>query len=184
MFFFNISSVVQPWYVFQAISEPNGIFFQAISNVGGQESACAFDRVIKQSLKKLPRRDNIPLMNVRKSTHVAQKSRGDTHLGVDHLILGILDNSHIEYLLKQSHVDVSKVKSEVEKLRTNEGKNVDSASGDTIQASKIYGRDLVEQAAKVDSVIGRDEEIRKVMRILSRMTNNNLVLIGEPGVVK
>jgi ATP-dependent Clp protease ATP-binding subunit ClpB len=98
--------------------------------------------------------------------------------------LGILDNSHIAYVLKQSHVDVSKVKLEVEKLRTNEVKNVDSASGDTIQASKIYGRDLVEQAAKVDSVIGRDEEIRKVMRILSRMTKNNPVLIGEPGVGK
>jgi ATP-dependent Clp protease ATP-binding subunit ClpB len=160
------------------ISEPNGIFFQAISNVGGQESARAFDRFIKESLKKLPRSpspDNIPgsalLMNVLKKAYVAQKSHGDTHLGVEHLILGILDNSHIEYFLKQSHVNVSKVKLEVEKLRT-------------IQALKNYGRDLVEQAGKLDPVIGRDEEIRKVMRILSRMTKNNPVLIGEPGVGK
>ncbi|KAK2393087.1 Chaperone protein ClpB1 [Trifolium repens] len=119
--------------------------------------------------------DNIPgsalLMNVLKKAYVAQKSHGDTHLGVEHLILGILDNSHIEYFLKQSHVNVSKIKLEVEKLRT-------------IQALKNYGRDLVEQAGKLDPVIGRDEEIRKVMRILSRMTKNNPVLIGEPGVGK
>jgi hypothetical protein len=55
-------------------------------------------------------------------------------------------------------VDVSKVKSEVEKLRTNEGKNIDSAYGDTIQALKIYGRHLVEQASKVDPIIGRRDK--------------------------
>ncbi|MCH95645.1 chaperone protein ClpB1-like, partial [Trifolium medium] len=86
--------------------------------------------------------------------------------------------------LKQSNVDVSKVKSEVEKHRTNEGEKVDSAYGDTIQALKLYGRDLVEQAGKLDPVIGRDEEIRRVVRILSRRTKNNPVLIGEPGVGK
>jgi ATP-dependent Clp protease ATP-binding subunit ClpB len=174
------------------ISEPNGIFFQAIFNVGGQESTHAFDRVIKQSLKKLPTQspppEDVPasasLMNVMKRAQVAQKSRGDTHLGVDQLILGILEDPQIEDFLKQSNVDVSKVKSEVEKLRANEEKKVDSASGDTIQALKIYGRDLVEQAGKLDPVIGRDEEIRRVVRILSRRTKNNPVLIGEPGVGK
>jgi ATP-dependent Clp protease ATP-binding subunit ClpB len=123
-------------------------------------------------------------MNVMKRAQVAQKSRGDTHLGVDQLILGILEDPQIEDFLKQSNVDVSKVKSEVEKLRANEEKKVDSASGDTIQALKIYGRDLVEQAGKLDPVIGRDEEIRRVVRILSRRTKNNPVLIGEPGVGK
>jgi ATP-dependent Clp protease ATP-binding subunit ClpB len=68
-------------------------------------------------------------------------------------------------------VNVSKIKLEVEKLRT-------------IQALKNYGRDLVEKAGKLDPVIGRDEEIRKVVRILSRMIKNNPVLIGEPGVGK
>ncbi|XP_045817512.1 chaperone protein ClpB1-like isoform X1 [Trifolium pratense] len=174
------------------ISEPNGIFFQAISNVGGQESARAFDRVIKQSLKKLPTQSPPPndvpastsLMNVMKRAQVAQKSCGDTHLGVDQLILGLLEDSQIEDFLKQSNVDVSNVKSEVEKQRAKEGEKGDSAYGDTIQALKLYGRDLVEQAGKLDPVIGRDEEIRRVVRILSRRTKNNPVLIGEPGVGK
>ncbi|KAG2324209.1 hypothetical protein Bca52824_006937 [Brassica carinata] len=70
-------------------------------------------------------------------------------------------------------------------LRGKEGKKVESASGDTnFQALKTYGRDLVEEAGKLDPVIGRDEEIRRVVRILSRRTKNNPVLIGEPGVGK
>ncbi|KAL5074877.1 hypothetical protein RYX36_013861, partial [Vicia faba] len=77
------------------------------------------------------------------------------------------------------------VRLEVEKLCGKEGKKVESASGDTnFQALKTYGRDLVEQAGKLDPVIGRDEEIRRVVRILSRRTKNNPVLIGEPGVGK
>ena len=73
----------------------------------------------------------------------------------------------------------------MEKLRGKEGRKVESASGDAnFQALKTYGRDLVEQAGKLDPVIGRDEEIRRVIRILSRRTKNNPVLIGEPGVGK
>jgi len=125
------------------------------------------------------------LIKVIRRAQAAQKARGDTHLAVDQLILGILEDSQIEEFLKKSNVHVSKVKSEVEKLRGNERKKVNSASGDTnYQALKTYGRDLVEQAGKLDPVIGHDEEIRRVVRILSRRTKNNPVLIGEPGVGK
>ncbi|PIN26651.1 Chaperone HSP104 [Handroanthus impetiginosus] len=66
-----------------------------------------------------------------------------------------------------------------------EGQKLENASGDsTFDALKTYGRDLVEQAGKLDPVIGRDEEIWRVVRILSKRTKNNLVLIGEPGVGK
>lgn len=54
----------------------------------------------------------------------------------------------------------------------------------TSSALKTYGKDLVEQAGKLDLVIGRDEEIRRILHILSRRTKNNPVLIGEPGVGK
>ncbi|KAB2609448.1 chaperone protein ClpB1 [Pyrus ussuriensis x Pyrus communis] len=112
----------------------------------------------------------------------AQKTRGDTHLAIDQLILGLLEDSKIGDLLKEAGIATARMKSEVEKLR---GKKVESASGDTtFQALKTYGRDLVEQAGKLDPVIGRDEEIRRVVRILSRRTKNNPVLIGEPGVGK
>jgi ATP-dependent Clp protease ATP-binding subunit ClpB len=101
------------------------------------------------------------------------------------MILGLLEDSQIRDLLKEVGVSASTVKSEVEKLRGKEGKKVENASGDTnFQALKTYGRDLVEGAGKLDPVIGRDEEIRRVVRILSRRTKNNPVLIGEPGVGK
>ncbi|CAI8610125.1 unnamed protein product [Vicia faba] len=175
------------------ISDPTGIFFQSISNVGGEESARAVERVIKQALKKLPSQspppDQVPgstsLIKVIRRAQAAQKSRGDTHLAVDQLILGILEDSQIGDLFKEAGVAASRVRLEVEKLRGKEGKKVESASGDTnFQALKTYGRDLVEQAGKLDPVIGRDEEIRRVVRILSRRTKNNPVLIGEPGVGK
>ncbi|XP_031258763.1 chaperone protein ClpB1 [Pistacia vera] len=175
------------------LSEPSGIFSQAISNAGGENAAQSAGRVFNQAMKKLPSQtpppDEIPasttLIKVIRRAQAAQKSRGDTHLAVDQLILGLLEDSQIGDLLKEAGVATARVKSEVEKLRGKEGKKVESASGDTtFQALKTYGRDLVEQAGKLDPVIGRDEEIRRVVRILSRRTKNNPVLIGEPGVGK
>lgn len=76
------------------------------------------------------------------------------------------------------------MKKELEAVRGSK-KKVENATGDTnFQSLKKYGRDLVEDAGKLDPVIGRDDEIRRVVRILSRRTKNNPVLIGEPGVGK
>lgn len=175
------------------VSDPTGIFAQAINNAGGENAAQSAERVFNQAMKKLPSQspapDEIPasttLIKVIRRAQAAQKARGDTHLAVDQLILGLLEDSQIGDLLKEAGVAAARVKSEVEKLRGKEGRKVESASGDTtFQALKTYGRDLVEQAGKLDPVIGRDEEIRRVVRILSRRTKNNPVLIGEPGVGK
>ncbi|KAF9612254.1 hypothetical protein IFM89_038676 [Coptis chinensis] len=176
------------------ISDKNGIFYQAMSNVGGgDESAKSVERVLNQALKKIPSQtpppDQVPpstsLIKVIRRAQSHQKSRGDTHLAVDQLILGLLEDSQVGDVLKEAGVSGARVKTEVEKLRGKEGTKVSSASGDSnFQALKTYGRDLVEQAAKLDPVIGRDEEIRRVVRILSRRTKNNPVLIGEPGVGK
>ncbi|XP_051114806.1 chaperone protein ClpB1 [Andrographis paniculata] len=176
------------------IADPHGIFRQAIVGAGGGDDAAkSVERVINQAMKKLPSQspppDEIPasttLIKVIRRAQSLQKSRGDTHLAVDQLILGLLEDSQIQELLKEAGVTVTKVKAEVDKLRGKEGKKVESASGDSnFQALKTYGRDLVEQAGKLDPVIGRDEEIRRVVRILSRRTKNNPVLIGEPGVGK
>lgn len=175
------------------ISDPSGIFAQSITNSAGENAAKEVERVFNRALKKLPSQspppDEIPasttLIKAIRRAQAAQKSRGDTHLAVDQLILGLLEDSQILELLKEAGVTPAKVKSEVEKLRGKDGKKVESASGDTtFQALKTYGRDLVEQAGKLDPVIGRDDEIRRVVRILSRRTKNNPVLIGEPGVGK
>ncbi|XP_022886359.1 chaperone protein ClpB1-like isoform X2 [Olea europaea var. sylvestris] len=176
------------------ISDPQGIFRQAIASAGGgDEAANSMERVINQAMKKLPSQtpppDEIPastsLIKVIRRAQSFQKSRGDTHLAIDQLILGLLEDSQIQDLLKEAGISAARVKSEVEKLRGKDGRKVESASGDSsFQALKTYGRDLVEQAGKLDPVIGRDEEIRRVIRILSRRTKNNPVLIGEPGVGK
>lgn len=177
-------------------SDPAGLFRQAIANASGgagDSAVASFERVLNQALKKIPSQhpppDEIPastsLIKVIRRAQSSQKQRGDTHLAVDQLILGILEDSQIGDCLKEAGISASRVRSEVEKLRGREGKKVESASGDTnFQALKTYGRDLVEQAGKLDPVIGRDEEIRRVIRILSRRTKNNPVLIGEPGVGK
>lgn len=176
------------------ISDANGIFRQAVAGAGGgDEAASSMERVINRAMKKLPSQtpppDEIPastsLIKVIRRAQSLQKSRGDTHLAVDQLILGLLEDSQIQDLLREAGIPTAKVKAEVEKLRGKDGRKVESASGDTaFQALKTYGRDLVEQAGKLDPVIGRDEEIRRVVRILSRRTKNNPVLIGEPGVGK
>lgn len=176
-------------------ADPAGVLLQAVSAASGPGAGAAdsFERVLKRALNKLPSQhpppDEIPastsLVKVIRRAQSSQKSSGDTHLAVDQLILGLLEDAQISDVLKEAGVGAARVKAEVEKLRGKEGKKVESASGDTnFQALKTYGRDLVEQAGKLDPVIGRDEEIRRVIRILSRRTKNNPVLIGEPGVGK
>ncbi|XP_052179609.1 chaperone protein ClpB1-like [Diospyros lotus] len=172
------------------ISDPNGIFWQAIANAGGgEEAAKSVERVFNQALKKLPTQspppDEIPastsLIKVLRRAQSSQKLRGDTQLAIDQLILGLSEDSPIGDLLKEAGITTA----EVEKLRGKQGRKVESAAGGTtFHALKTYGRDLVEQAGKLDPVIGRDEEIRRVITILSRRNKNNPVLIGEPGVGK
>ena len=177
------------------LQDANGILRQAVAGAsGGNDSAVtSFERVVGHALKKIPSQqpapDEVPastsLIKCIRRAQSSQKSRGDTHLAVDQLILGLLEDAQIGDCLKEAGVGAARVRAEVEKLRGKEGKKVESASGDTnLQALKTYGRDLVEQAGKLDPVIGRDEEIRRVIRILSRRTKNNPVLIGEPGVGK
>ncbi|XP_073115141.1 LOW QUALITY PROTEIN: chaperone protein ClpB1 [Elaeis guineensis] len=178
------------------IGDPAGLFRQAISNASGgagDSTVASVENVFNRALKKIPSQTPLPdevpastsLIKVIRRAQSSKKSRGDTHLAVDQLILGLLEDSQISDCLKEAGISTARVRSEVEKMRGKEGKKVESASGDTnFQALKTYGRDLVEQAGKLDPVIGRDEEIRRVIRILSRRTKNNPVLIGEPGVGK
>eukprot|EP00250_Pteridium_aquilinum_P014204 c21844_g1_i1 orf=343-3063(-) len=174
------------------VSDAGGLLRQALVNAGGDTAASSFERVLQQSLKRLPSQDPAPdeapantaLIKCIRRAQSAQKKRGDSHLAVDQLLLGLLEDSQINDCLKEAGVSSSQVKAEIEKMR-GESQKVNSASGDTnFQALKTYGKDLVEDAGKLDPVIGRDDEIRRVIRILSRRTKNNPVLIGEPGVGK
>lgn len=111
----------------------------------------------------------------------------DEYVSVEHLMLGILDASSGDAakLLKEAGVDKNKFLKALMNVRGNTNVTSDNPES-TYDVLKKYGQDLVELARqnKLDPVIGRDTEIRNVIRILSRKSKNNPVLIGEPGVGK
>jgi len=112
----------------------------------------------------------------------------DEYVSVEHLLLALMaegEASPAGKLLKQYRITQDKLLAALSEVRGNQ--RVTSANPEeTYEALEKYGRDLVKMARtdKLDPVIGRDEEIRRVIRILSRKTKNNPVLIGEPGVGK
>ncbi|KAL4457526.1 hypothetical protein ABPG75_012391 [Micractinium tetrahymenae] len=112
-----------------------------------------------------------------------QKKKGDSFLGADVLFLAILDTKDVSTALSEAGLNKAQLAAAVEEGRGT-GK-VNSATADTqFDALGKYGIDLTAKAAELDPVIGRDEEIRRVIRVLCRRTKNNPVLIGEPGVGK
>ena len=111
----------------------------------------------------------------------------DEYTSVEHLMLGLLDkpDGTARELFRKYGLDRNKLLSALKEMRGSTRVSSDNPE-DTYDVLKKYGQDLVElaRAKKLDPVIGRDEEIRSVIRILSRKTKNNPVLIGEPGVGK
>ncbi|QSX07959.1 ATP-dependent chaperone ClpB [Alkalibacter rhizosphaerae] len=111
----------------------------------------------------------------------------DEYTSVEHLYMAILKEKHAvsEKLLKIHNITLDRFMEALSKVRSGQ-RVVSQNPEDTYEALRRFGRDLVEQAkdGKLDPVIGRDSEIRRVVRILSRRTKNNPVLIGEPGVGK
>lgn len=111
----------------------------------------------------------------------------DEFLSVEHVLLAAIDTASSESGAAMERLGISRVNllSRIKEVRGNQRVTSQNPEG-TYEVLKKYGRDLVEEvrAGKVDPVIGRDGEIRNVIRILSRKTKNNPVLIGEPGVGK
>ncbi len=116
---------------------------------------------------------------------IARKD-GDQFTGLEPMLLALLNTpSVVAQMLKDAGMTATALAAAIKELRG--GKKVDSASAeDTYQALNKYTRDLVAEArdGKLDPVIGRDDEIRRVLQILSRRTKNNPILIGEPGTGK
>ena len=114
-------------------------------------------------------------------------SMKDDYISVEHLFWGLLEHpdAAVKKVMEQCRIDKNAFLSALMSVRGNTRVTTDSPEG-TYDALKKYGTDLVEQARKqkLDPVIGRDTEIRNVIRILSRKSKNNPVLIGEPGVGK
>ncbi|EON98040.1 putative heat shock protein hsp98 protein [Phaeoacremonium minimum UCRPA7] len=155
-----------------------------------------FDRALKKTLVRLPSQDPPPenismapsFNNVLRKAMELQKVQKDTYIAVDHLITALSEDSSIENALKESNIPKPKLVQEaVQAIRGT--KRVDSRTADTEQENENLAKFTIDMTAmaregKIDPVIGREEEIRRVIRILSRRTKNNPVLIGEPGVGK
>ncbi|MCR9010925.1 ATP-dependent chaperone ClpB [Gabonibacter chumensis] len=120
-----------------------------------------------------------------KATKIAGEM-GDQYVSLEHIILGLLSiRDQVSQLLKDSGMTEKEVKAAIEELRKGSKVNSQSAE-DNYDALGRYAINLNERArnGKLDPVIGRDDEIRRVLQILSRRTKNNPILIGEPGVGK
>ncbi|KAJ4264830.1 Heat shock protein hsp98 [Fusarium torreyae] len=170
------------------------LFRQVVERAHGDPQL--FDRALKKTLVRLPSQDPPPehvslapqFHNVLRKAMDLQKVQKDTYIGVDHLITALSEESTIQGPLKEANVPKPKLIQEaVQAIRGT--KRVDSKTADTEEENENLAKftiDMTEMARekKIDPVIGREEEIRRVVRILSRRTKNNPVLIGEPGVGK
>ena len=150
-------------------------------------------RVVDSELRSMPRVQGggEPYLDREASTTLQEaqdiaKSEGDSYVGLEALLLALLKSKATAgRMLKDAGLTETSLKAAIAELR--KGKKVDSPSSeDTYQALEKYARNLVEEArnGKLDPVIGRDDEIRRVLQILSRRTKNNPILIGEPGTGK
>ena len=115
-----------------------------------------------------------------------KQSYGDSYIAIEHLLLALaIDDRCGKQLLSQAGTNTNKLKEAVQAIRGSQNVTDQNPEG-TYESLEKYGRDLTAAAreGKLDPVIGRDEEIRRTIQILSRRTKNNPVLIGEPGVGK
>lgn len=132
-----------------------------------------------------PYLDNDANEVLQKSQTIAQKE-GDAYVGLEPLLMALLEvKSTASQMLKDAGLTADALHAAVKELRGGQ-KATSQSSEDTYQALAKYARNLVAEAreGKLDPVIGRDEEIRRVLQILSRRTKNNPILIGEPGTGK
>jgi ATP-dependent Clp protease ATP-binding subunit ClpB len=153
----------------------------------------AFDRSLRRALVKLPSQSPAPAqigmdnsaLKVLQNAESIQGKTDDTHVAVDHIILALLDDYAVKEAMKGNGINRAQVESTVKEMRGSRKVQGENAE-ETYDALSKYGVDLTKRAeeSKLDPVIGRDEEIRRCVQILSRRTKNNPVLIGSPGVGK
>ena len=185
------NQAVEPLHMLDAIvaeDDSVGVFLlQKLGvNVGVLRS------VLRQQVERLPKVEGGEVYFSRESSEAIQKAGdftktfGDKYASVEHLLLGILtERSEASRLLKDAGATEKELVAAIKELR--KGATVDSQTSEQeYDALGKYAINLNEQArkGKLDPVIGRDEEIRRVLQILSRRTKNNPILVGEPGVGK
>jgi len=193
----NGQQEVEVWHLLSALmSQENGIVPALMDEMG--VGTAPIQLALQREFKNLPKISgnvntarsyaSVALTEAVEKGQVISRDMEDDYVSTEHLLLGLASvgkPSTFQQFLKNFNLSEKKIKDAVLKLRG--GQKVTSKTPEnSFRALRKYGIDLVEQAksGKLDPVIGRDSEIRRVIRILSRKTKNNPVLIGEPGVGK
>ncbi len=175
------------------LDDPEGLAANLLRSAGARPEAALADA--EAALKKLPQIEggsgqiylSPAIGRVFASAEEQSKKAGDSFVSAERLLvaLAITPDAETSKILKNSGATPQSINAAINNLR--KGRTADSASAEQgYDALKKYARNLTEAArsGKLDPVIGRDEEIRRAMQVLSRRTKNNPVLIGEPGVGK
>ena len=189
----NGQQQVEPEHLLLALLNQEGGLAGAILRKAGTP-VDPLHRRVQEDVDKLPKmsggEDRIGLGSrmVRLGNRAADEAKKfkDDFISVEHLLLALLeDTGTAGRTLKEHQATGERVLKALQEVRGNQRITTQNPEA-TYEALKKYGRDLTEMAAKgkLDPVIGRDEEIRRVIQVLSRRTKNNPVLIGEPGVGK
>ena len=184
---------VVPDHLLKALMDDDqGLAANLIRRAGGAPERVT--EAINDAINKLPKVTggdgqtyiDPSLVRVLDEAEQVSKKAGDSFVPVERLLTALaLVNTRAKDALTAGAVTAQSLNSAINDIR--KGRTADSASSeDTMEALKKYARDLTEAAreGKIDPIIGRDEEIRRSMQVLSRRTKNNPVLIGEPGVGK
>jgi ATP-dependent Clp protease ATP-binding subunit ClpB len=190
----NGNSQVEPEHLLLTLLEqPDGVVPQVLSKMN--VALGALIQQVRAEIGKFPRVSGAAtapgisprLRTVLVRAHDELETFGDEYVSTEHLLLSILAHSGnpAQRLLKDAGVDRDGLLSALREVRGTQRVTSQTPEG-TYAALEQYGRDLTDLArkGKLDPVIGRDDEIRRVIQILSRRTKNNPVLIGEPGVGK
>ena len=189
----NKASEIHPLHLFHAIiTQKEGIARPILQSLSVPFED--IDNEVSRSIESLPKVTGSvttpslgnDLLTVLKDSENEKNKMADDYLSVEHLLLSFCKLSGpVQDLLDQFNVDYEKLITEIMKLRGSQ--KVDSPDPESrYQALEKYGQDLTQLASngKIDPVIGRNDEIRRIMQVLSRRTKNNPVLIGEPGTGK
>ena len=188
----NHSEVEPEHLLVTLVEQDGGIVPEIVRGLGGDPSMLA--REARATVARLPRLSNptqvymsTRLSNVLQSATKEAETMQDEYISTEHLLLalcGVRDGG-VAQTLRSAGIDREKVLKALSAVRGSQRVTDQNPEG-KYQSLEKYGRDLTQFArqGKLDPVIGRDEEIRRVVQVLSRRTKNNPVLIGEPGVGK
>jgi ATP-dependent Clp protease ATP-binding subunit ClpB len=184
--------LVEPLHVAAALfSDAEGVAQQIARKAGANAVAIGDEltRLVRERPRQNPPPAQVSLGNdtvkMVQAAQAEQKKRGDSHLAVDHLLLALASERSVSAVLSGQQLTKAALTKAIDEVR--KGRPITNEQGESgYEALAKYGRDLVAEArkGKLDPVIGRDEEIRRVINVLSRRTKNNPVLVGEPGVGK